>query len=161
MLALLNHPHIIRLEFFTRTPESWLMFLEEDAGSVKLSDYIKNQWAKGRPQKWPRLAHQFGREIGSALRYCHLHCIFHHNLSADKIVVTPRGIPKMSSFEAPSFYFNDDFDAFSYGAVLWHILCGDVPWPAAQNRARHALDPHITLSKDENLSECKFHWALS
>jgi serine/threonine protein kinase len=151
ILGLFSHPHIVHLRYFTRTSTTWLLYFEH-AGFTTLSQYIEQHGKFSRPaplntQSWgawdvsnEHTTRRFARQIGSALRYCHFHCVHHLNLHSDKIVINNKGNIKLTGFGSLQLVSaNDDenFDTFSYGTILWHMACGTVPWPVHENFDRY------------------------
>jgi serine/threonine protein kinase len=144
-LGLFNHPHIVHLRYFSRTSDFWLLYLE-NVGSTTLSQYIAQHGRLSRAAKspyciwdasnWEDTTRKFARQIGSALRYCHLNCIHHYNLHSGKIMVTSKGNIKLTGFgkmQLVSIVEDETFDTFSYGTIIWQMICGFTPWPVNEN----------------------------
>ena len=142
-MGLLDHPHIVRMFYFSKTPVSLSLYLE-DAGSTTLADHIAKNSPKSGPDsssllpviQWERAVRNFARQIGSALQYCHSHCVHHNRLRADKIMVIQEGYIKLTGFGGATLVNPSElqcFDAFSYGTVLWYMLRGSMPWPETEN----------------------------
>jgi len=163
ILGLLKHPHIVTLRYFSLRTDSWLLYFEE-AGAFTLSQHIAicgpaSELAR-YPQSWSVdiwncMARNYAREIGSALRYCHLNCVNHNNLQAETIMITPAGRVKITGFLAAGWSSDDQcFDTFAYGTILWHMLCGTVPWLATEAWHRHLRGIDAALSKPPHLPPC-------
>ena len=171
ILALLNHPNLMRLHYFTRTPESLLLYLE-DAGSITLAQYVANNRQRcpktgvarslytSLRTEWECQVRTLAIDIGSALRYCHSNCVHHNRLRVDKIMLTQNGFAKLTGFgnnELVTTFTGQSFDTFSYGTVLCFMLCGSVPWRAADNWIRYKGAMITALSKPTRMSSGILH----
>jgi serine/threonine protein kinase len=162
ILGLFDHPHIVKIRYFVRTLDNWLLYFE-DAGSITLSQYI-HRYGSTSPQaqyhermdpiKWDRLVHRFAQQIGSALRYCHLNCVHHSSLRSDKIVVSRAGDVKITGFGSYRLveeHWGQCFDTFCYGTILWHMMCGSVLWPMTDSWDRYSCVVQFELVKPEHI----------
>jgi serine/threonine protein kinase len=161
-LGIFKHPHITQLRYFTRIPDAWLLYFEH-AGWTTLTQYLiqHGNYSHSGPmgaKSWgawdtsnDHTARRFARQIGSALRYCHMNCVHHCNLHSDKIIITDKGNVKVTGFGSLQFRSavdDDSFDTFSYGTILWHMICGNVPWPVQDNYTKFASRDTSTLVTD-------------
>lgn len=145
---LLHHPHIRSMrEMIVHQHHYYMVF--EYVDGCQMLDYIIHH---GRPRQ--RIARKFARQIGSALEYCHKNNIVHRNLSLENILVSQTGDIKIigfslsnvfdpsshlatacgsSYFPAPELldakvYAGPGVDIWSFGIVLYVLVCGRVPF---------------------------------
>ena len=111
-----------------------------------------------------RAARKFARQIGSALDYCHRNSIVHRDLKIENILISKSGNIKiidfgLSNLYAPnrhlatfcgSLYFaapellnaklytGPEVDVWSFGIVLYVLVCGKVPFDDQSMPALHA-----------------------
>ncbi|KAI8993312.1 kinase-like domain-containing protein [Pilobolus umbonatus] len=157
IMHLLRHPHICQLKEWLVYGESYYMFLEYIEGG-QLLDYIISH---GKLRE--KLARKFARQIVSALDYCHRNSIVHRDLKIENILITNNeeikiidfGLSNVYSpsrllntfcgslyFAAPEllqakFYTGPEVDVWSFGIVLYVLLCGRVPFDDTSLPALH------------------------
>ncbi|EJD36446.1 Pkinase-domain-containing protein [Auricularia subglabra TFB-10046 SS5] len=158
MAMLVQHPYICGMREMLVQPGQYLMVLEYVAGGQML-DYII---AHGRLRE--RVARKFARQIGSALAYCHANSIVHRDLKIENILIAHSGDIKLIDFGlsnlynpashlstfAGSLYFaapellnakpytGPEVDVWSFGVVLYVLVCGRVPFDDQSMPALHA-----------------------
>ena len=155
---LLHHPYICGMrELITHTNHHYMVFEFIDGG--QMLDYIISH---GRLRE--RAARKFARQIGSALEYCHRNSIVHRDLKIENILISKNGNIKiidfgLSNLYAPtrhlstfcgSLYFaapellnakvytGPEVDVWSFGIVLYVLVCGKVPFDDQSMPALHA-----------------------
>ncbi|KAL6454853.1 KIN1 Serine/threonine protein kinase KIN1 [Candida maltosa Xu316] len=145
---LLYHPFICRLYEMVPMTNHYYMLFEYIEGGQML-DYIV---AHGSLKE--RHARKFARGIGSALDYCHRNNVVHRDLKIENIMINEKGDIKiidfgLSNLYAPrnllktycgSLYFaapellsakpyiGPEVDVWSFGVVLYVLVCGKVPF---------------------------------
>ncbi|KAI9713904.1 MAG: serine/threonine-protein kinase KIN2 [Bogoriella megaspora] len=148
IVTLVNHPYICGMRDVVRTNYHWYMLFEYVNGGQML-DYIISH---GRLKE--KQARKFGRQIASALDYCHRNSIVHRDLKIENILISKTGDIKiidfgLSNLFAPrnhlktfcgSLYFaapellqakqytGPEVDIWSFGIVLYVLVCGKVPF---------------------------------
>ncbi|KAI9653061.1 MAG: serine/threonine-protein kinase KIN2 [Bathelium mastoideum] len=148
IVTLVNHPYICGMRDVVRTNYHWYMLFEYVNGGQML-DYIISH---GRLKE--KQARKFGRQIASALDYCHRNSIVHRDLKIENILISKTGDIKiidfgLSNLFAPrshlktfcgSLYFaapellqakqytGPEVDLWSFGIVLYVLVCGKVPF---------------------------------
>ena len=158
IVTLLNHPHICALKDVVRTNYHWYMLFEFVNGGQML-DYIISHGKLKEKQ-----ARKFSRQIASALDYCHRNSIVHRDLKIENILISKTGDIKiidfgLSNLFAPrghlktfcgSLYFaapellqaraytGPEVDVWSFGIVLYVLVCGKVPFDDQSMPALHA-----------------------
>lgn len=101
-----------------------------------------------------KVARKFARQVASALDYCHRNCIAHRNLKLEDILISKAGHIKLidfgssalfldnealrsqcgsSYFPAPEIiagvpYRGPEIDVWSFGIILYTMVCGKVPF---------------------------------
>lgn len=111
-----------------------------------------------------RAARKFARQIGSALDYCHRNSIVHRDLKIENILISKSGNIKIIDFGLSNLYAPDrhlstfcgslyfaapellnaklytgpEVDVWSFGIVLYVLVCGKVPFDDQSMPALHA-----------------------
>ncbi|KAJ0268700.1 hypothetical protein COL940_013143 [Colletotrichum noveboracense] len=158
IVTLLSHPHICGMRDVVRTNYHWYMLCEYVNGGQML-DYIISHGKLKEKQ-----ARKFSRQIASALDYCHRNSIVHRDLKIENILISKTGDIKiidfgLSNLFAPrthlktfcgSLYFaapellqaraytGPEVDIWSFGIVLYVLVCGKVPFDDQSMPALHA-----------------------
>ena len=134
-------------------------------------------------------ARKFGRQIASALDYCHRNSIVHRDLKIENILISKTGDIKIIDFglsnlfsprqhlktfcgslyfAAPELlqakqYVGPEVDVWSFGIVLYVLVCGKVPFDDQSMPALHAkikrgvVDYPQWLTPGQRLSRLLFH----
>ncbi|CUM63687.1 uncharacterized protein PRCAT00001271001 [Priceomyces carsonii] len=145
---LLFHPFICRLyEMVPMTNHYYMLFEYVEGG--QMLDYIVSHGSLKE-----RNARKFARGIASALDYCHKNNVVHRDLKIENIMINQKGDIKiidfgLSNLYAPksllktycgSLYFaapellsakpymGPEVDVWSFGVVLYVLVCGKVPF---------------------------------
>ncbi|KHN99062.1 Serine/threonine-protein kinase domain protein [Metarhizium album ARSEF 1941] len=158
IVTLLNHPHICGMRDVVRTNYHWYMLFEYVNGGQML-DYIISHGKLKEKQ-----ARKFSRQIASALDYCHRNSIVHRDLKIENILISKTGDIKIIDFglsnlfsprghlktfcgslyfAAPELlqaraYTGPEVDVWSFGIVLYVLVCGKVPFDDQSMPALHA-----------------------
>lgn len=158
IVTLLDHPYICGMRDVVRTSHHWYMLFEYVNGGQML-DYIISHGKLKEKQ-----ARKFSRQISSALDYCHRNSIVHRDLKIENILISKTGDIKiidfgLSNLFAPrshlrtfcgSLYFaapellqakaytGPEVDVWSFGIVLYVLVCGKVPFDDQSMQALHA-----------------------
>ncbi|MCJ1475605.1 serine/threonine-protein kinase KIN2 [Lambiella insularis] len=158
IVTLLNHPFICGMRDVVRTNYHWYMLFEYVNGGQML-DYIISH---GRLKE--KQARKFGRQIASALDYCHRNSIVHRDLKIENILISKTGDIKIIDFglsnlfsprshlktfcgslyfAAPELlqarqYTGPEVDVWSFGIVLYVLVCGKVPFDDQSMPQLHA-----------------------
>ncbi|KAG4033425.1 hypothetical protein MFRU_005g04320 [Monilinia fructicola] len=176
IVTLLDHPYICGMRDVVRTTYHWYMLFEYVNGGQML-DYIISH---GRLKE--KQARKFSRQIASALDYCHRNSIVHRDLKIENILISKTGDIKiidfgLSNLFAPrnhlktfcgSLYFaapellqakaytGPEVDVWSFGIVLYVLVCGKVPFDDQSMPALHAKIKRGIVDYPNWLSpECK------
>ena len=192
VVNLLRHPYICEiLEELLDNNHHYLVF-EHAQDSVQLLDYIITHGHFSE-----RLARKVGRQIGSALEYCHMNNIvhrgtlslctcsllifFHADLKLENILISPSGKVKITDFGLSNLYNPNDHlstfcgssyfpapellnsapytgpevDVWSFGVVLYTMVCGSVPWDDENPAALQAKIRRGSLKFPASLSPRK------
>lgn len=155
---LLHHPYICGMREMIVHQHHYYMVFEYVNGGQML-DYII---AHGRLRE--RVARKFARQIGSALSYCHNNNVVHRDLKIENILISQTGnikiidfglsnlfdpVSRLSTFcgslyfAAPELlnakvYTGPEVDVWSFGVVLYVLVCGKVPFDDQSMPALHA-----------------------
>ncbi|KAG6852270.1 hypothetical protein C0991_001412, partial [Blastosporella zonata] len=155
---LLHHPYICGMREMIVHQHHYYMVFEYVNGGQML-DYII---AHGRLRE--RVARKFARQIGSALDYCHRNNVVHRDLKIENILISHTGNIKIIDFglsnlfdpaqrlstfcgslyfAAPELlnakvYTGPEVDVWSFGVVLYVLVCGKVPFDDQSMPALHA-----------------------
>ncbi|KAF8542088.1 hypothetical protein BDD12DRAFT_729996 [Trichophaea hybrida] len=158
IVTLLDHPYICGMRDVIKTNNHWYMLCEYVNGGQML-DYIISH---GRLKE--KQARKFGRQIASALDYCHRNSIVHRDLKIENILISKTGDIKIIDFglsnlfspraqlktfcgslyfAAPELlqakiYTGPEVDVWSFGIVLYVLVCGKVPFDDQNMPALHA-----------------------
>ncbi|KAI8074294.1 kinase-like domain-containing protein [Gilbertella persicaria] len=157
IMRLLRHPNICQLKEYIAEGDKYYMFLEYVDGGQLLDYIIKH--GKLREKQ----ARKFARQIVSALDYCHRNSIVHRDLKIENILITKSeqlkiidfGLSNVYSptqqldtfcgslyFAAPELlrakhYTGPEVDVWSFGVVLYVLVCGRVPFDDTNLPALH------------------------
>ncbi|KAH8105209.1 Pkinase-domain-containing protein [Cristinia sonorae] len=155
---LLHHPYICGMREMIVHQHHYYMVFEYVNGGQML-DYIISH---GRLRE--RVARKFARQIGSALDYCHKNNVVHRDLKIENILISQTGNIKIIDFglsnlydpvhhlstfcgslyfAAPELlnakvYTGPEVDVWSFGVVLYVLVCGKVPFDDQSMPALHA-----------------------
>jgi len=158
IVSLVNHPYICGMRDVQRTAHHWYMLFEYVNGGQML-DYIISH---GRLKE--KQARKFARQIASALDYCHRNSIVHRDLKIENILISKTsdikiidfGLSNLFSprnhlktfcgslyFAAPELlqakqYTGPEVDVWSFGIVLYVLVCGKVPFDDQSMPQLHA-----------------------
>lgn len=158
IVTLVAHPYICGMRDVYRTNYHWYMLFEYVNGGQML-DYIISH---GRLKE--KQARKFGRQIASALDYCHKNSIVHRDLKIENILISKEGNIKIIDFglsnlfsprnslktfcgslyfAAPELlqakaYTGPEVDVWSFGIVLYVLVCGKVPFDDQSMPQLHA-----------------------
>nr|POE56101.1 protein kinase kin1 [Quercus suber] len=158
IVSLVDHPYICGMRDVVRTNYHWYMLFEHVNGGQML-DYIISH---GRLKE--KQARKFGRQIASALDYCHRNSIVHRDLKIENILISKSGDIKIIDFglsnlfspknflktfcgslyfAAPELlqakqYTGPEVDVWSFGIVLYVLVCGKVPFDDQSMPQLHA-----------------------
>ncbi|KIX08090.1 uncharacterized protein Z518_02745 [Rhinocladiella mackenziei CBS 650.93] len=176
MVSLLSHPYICGMIDVQRTNYHWYMLFEYVNGGQML-DYII---AHGRLKE--KQARKFARQIASALDYCHRNSIVHRDLKIENILISKTGDIKIIDFglsnlysprsllktfcgslyfAAPELlqarqYTGPEVDVWSFGIVLYVLVCGKVPFDDQSMPQLHAKIKRGVVDYPQWLTaECK------
>lgn len=180
IVTLLNHPYICAMRDVVRTNYHWYMLFEYVNGGQML-DYIISH---GRLKE--KQARKFGRQIASALDYCHRNSIVHRDLKIENILISKTGDIKIIDFglsnlfspkaqlktfcgslyfAAPELlqarqYTGPEVDVWSFGIVLYVLVCGKVPFDDQSMPQLHAKIKKGVVDYPNWLSHGKITWLL-
>ncbi|PVG02349.1 Pkinase-domain-containing protein [Serendipita vermifera] len=176
LTMLLFHPYICGTrEIIPQTNYHYIVF--EFVNGGQMLDYIISH---GRLRE--RVARKFARQIGSALEYCHKNNVVHRDLKIENILISESGNIKIIDFglsnlynpathlqtfcgslyfAAPELlnarvYTGPEVDIWSFGVVLYVLVCGKVPFDDQHMPALHAKIKRGLVDYPNWLSaECK------
>lgn len=149
-IFLLDHPFICGHIDIGQTNNNWYLILQYVDSGTLLQYLVAHRRLKEKQ------AQKFSRQILSALDYCHRHNIVHRDLRLENILLTSQGDVKLKGFvrsnifspnghlmtsgrylyyTAPEVlkghaYVGPKLDVWSFGVVLYHLVCGKVPFDA-------------------------------
>ncbi|KAI8149884.1 kinase-like domain-containing protein [Fennellomyces sp. T-0311] len=176
IMLLLYHPHIVSLKELVVLDPYYYLFMEY-VGGGQLLDYIISH---GKLKE--KHARRFARQIVSALDYCHRNSIVHRDLKIENILISQSGHVKIIDFglsnlfsprshlstfcgslyfAAPELlhakaYTGPEVDVWSFGIVLYVLVCGKVPFDDQSMPALHAKIKRGHVDYPSHLSsECK------
>ncbi|ORY75448.1 kinase-like domain-containing protein [Protomyces lactucae-debilis] len=156
--TLLSHPYICGMrEMMIMSHHYYMLFEYVDGG--QMLDYIISH---GKLKE--KGARKFARQIASALDYCHINSIAHRDLKIENILISKEGDIKIIDFglsnlysprsqlstfcgslyfAAPELlnakpYIGPEVDIWSFGIVLYVLVCGKVPFDDQNMPALHA-----------------------
>ncbi|SCZ90326.1 BZ3500_MvSof-1268-A1-R1_Chr1-3g01919 [Microbotryum saponariae] len=158
LCLLLHHPYVCGMKSMMVYPNHYY-FVTEYVNGGQMLDYIISH---GRLRE--RSARKFARQIGSALEYCHANSIVHRDLKIENILISKTGNIKIIDFglsnlysptsqlstfcgslyfAAPELlnakpYTGPEVDVWSFGIVLYVLVCGKVPFDDQSMPALHA-----------------------
>ena len=164
-----------------RTNYHWYMLFEYVNGGQML-DYIISH---GRLKE--KVARKFGRQIASSLDYCHKNSIVHRDLKIENILISKTGDIKIIDFglsnlfsprsqlktfcgslyfAAPELlnakmYTGPEVDIWSFGIVLYVLVCGKVPFDDQSMPQLHAKIKKGVVDYPNWLSAGKFPLSLA
>ncbi|SGZ50931.1 CIC11C00000000552 [Sungouiella intermedia] len=145
---LLFHPHICRLyEMVPMTNHYYMLFEYVEGG--QLLDYIVSHGSLNE-----KYARKFARGIALALDYCHRNNVVHRDLKIENIMINQKGDIKIIDFGLSNLYMPNhllktycgslyfaapellsakpytgpEVDVWSFGVVLYVLVCGKVPF---------------------------------
>lgn len=159
-----------------RTTYHWYMLFEYVNGGQML-DYIISHGKLKEKQ-----ARKFARQIASALDYCHRNSIVHRDLKIENILISKTGDIKIIDFglsnlfsprshlrtfcgslyfAAPELlnarqYTGPEVDVWSFGIVLYVLVCGKVPFDDQSMPQLHAKIKKGVVEYPQGLSHGKF-----
>ncbi|KAJ5301753.1 hypothetical protein PENANT_c002G07180 [Penicillium antarcticum] len=176
IVSLVNHPYICGMRDVVRTSYHWYMLFEYVNGGQML-DYIISHGKLKEKQ-----ARKFARQIASALDYCHRNSIVHRDLKIENILISKTGDIKIIDFglsnlfsprsllktfcgslyfAAPELlqarqYTGPEVDVWSFGIVLYVLVCGKVPFDDQSMPQLHAKIKKGVVEYPPGLStECR------
>ncbi|KAI9252654.1 kinase-like domain-containing protein [Sporodiniella umbellata] len=176
MMLLLHHPYIASLQEMVIIDPYYYLFMEYVNGGQLLDFIISHGKLKERQSR------RFARQILSALDYCHRNSIVHRDLKIENILISQEGNIKIIDFglsnlfsprsslstfcgslyfAAPELlnakaYTGPEVDVWSFGVVLYVLVCGKVPFDDQSMPALHEKIKRGTIDYPGHLSsECK------
>ncbi|KAL1961964.1 hypothetical protein VTN77DRAFT_745 [Rasamsonia byssochlamydoides] len=176
IVSLLDHPYVCTLRDVVRTSYHWYMLFEYVNGGQML-DYIISHGKLKEKQ-----ARKFARQIASALDYCHRNSIVHRDLKIENILISKTGDIKIIDFglsnlfsprnhlrtfcgslyfAAPELlqarqYTGPEVDVWSFGIVLYVLVCGKVPFDDQSMPQLHAKIKKGVVEYPQGLTaECR------
>ncbi|EIE80994.1 hypothetical protein RO3G_05699 [Rhizopus delemar RA 99-880] len=176
IMLLLHHPYIVSLKEMVIIDPYYYLFMEYVNGG-QLLDYIISH---GKLKE--RQSRRFSRQILSALDYCHRNSIVHRDLKIENILISQNGNIKIIDFglsnlfsprsslstfcgslyfAAPELlnakaYTGPEVDVWSFGVVLYVLVCGKVPFDDQNMPALHEKIKRGVVDYPSHLStDCK------
>ncbi|BFZ64895.1 Serine/threonine-protein kinase [Saitoella coloradoensis] len=176
MMTLIRHPFICGMKSVEAMSNHYYMVMEYVNGG-QLLDYIISHGKLKEKQ-----ARKFARQIGSALDYLHKNSIVHRDLKIENILISKNGNIKLIDFglsnlyspkshlstfcgslyfAAPELlnakaYTGPEVDVWSFGIVMYVLVCGKVPFDDQSMPALHAKIKRGIVDYPNYLSpECK------
>ncbi|KAI8969253.1 hypothetical protein BDF20DRAFT_839190 [Mycotypha africana] len=176
IMMLLHHPFIVSLKEMILLEPYYYLFMEYVNGG-QLLDYII---AHGKLKE--KQARRFARQILSALDYCHRNSIVHRDLKIENILISQSGNIKIIDFglsnlfsprsslntfcgslyfAAPELlnakaYTGPEVDVWSFGVVVYVLVCGKVPFDDQNMPALHEKIKRGVVDYPSHLStDCK------
>lgn len=176
IMLLLHHPFIASLKEMIILDPYYYLFMEYVNGG-QLLDYIISHGKLKEKQ-----ARRFARQILSALDYCHRNSIVHRDLKIENILISQSGNIKIIDFglsnlfsprsslstfcgslyfAAPELlnakaYTGPEVDVWSFGVVLYVLVCGKVPFDDQNMPALHEKIKRGVVDYPSHLStDCK------
>ncbi|RCH81595.1 serine/threonine-protein kinase KIN2, partial [Rhizopus stolonifer] len=176
IMLLLHHPYIVSLKEMLILDPYYYLFMDYVNGG-QLLDYIISH---GKLKE--RQSRRFSRQILSALDYCHRNSIVHRDLKIENILISQEGNIKIIDFglsnlfsprsslstfcgslyfAAPELlnakaYTGPEVDVWSFGVVLYVLVCGKVPFDDQSMPALHEKIKRGVIDYPPHLSsECK------
>ncbi|KAI7865645.1 kinase-like domain-containing protein [Mucor mucedo] len=176
IMLLLHHPYIVSLKELVILDSYYYLFMEYVNGG-QLLDYIISHGKLKEKQ-----ARRFARQIVSALDYCHRNSIVHRDLKIENILISQSGNIKIIDFglsnlfsprsslntfcgslyfAAPELlnakaYTGPEIDVWSFGVVLYVLVCGKVPFDDQNMPALHEKIKRGVVDYPSHLStDCK------
>lgn len=157
--SLLHHPNVCKLYEVHAMPNHYYLLFEYVSGG-QLLDYIISHGSLKEKH-----ARKFARSIASALDYCHRNSIVHRDLKIENILISSDGGIKIIDFglsnlysrrnllktfcgslyfAAPELlsakpYIGPEVDVWSFGIVLYVLVCGKVPFDDESMPALHEM----------------------
>ncbi|KAJ5677179.1 uncharacterized protein N7477_002812 [Penicillium maclennaniae] len=164
IVSLTSHPYICGMRDVVRTTYHWYMLFEYVNGGQML-DYIISHGKLKEKQ-----ARKFARQIASALDYCHRNSIVHRDLKIENILISKTGDIKIIDFGLSNLFFAEkpsedvlwqsytgpEVDVWSFGIVLYVLVCGKVPFDDQSMPQLHAKIKKGVVEYPPGLStECR------
>lgn len=169
---IMYHPFICRLYELIPMTNHYYMLFEYVSGGQML-DYIVSHGSLKE-----RHARKFARGIASALDYCHSNNIVHRDLKIENIMISKSGEIKIIDFglsnmfdshsqlktfcgslyfAAPELlsaqpYIGPEVDIWSFGVVLYVLVCGKVPFDDPSVSALHSKIKQGNVTYPDNIS---------
>ncbi|ODQ66768.1 Pkinase-domain-containing protein [Nadsonia fulvescens var. elongata DSM 6958] len=172
---LLHHRYICQLYDIYKMSSHYYMIFEYVSGGQML-DYIISHGSLKEKH-----AQKFARGIASALDYCHKNSIVHRDLKIENILISKSGEIKLIDFGLSNLFSNStllktfcgslyfaapelleakpytgpEIDVWSFGVVIFVLVCGKVPFDDQNIMALHAKIKQGRINYPEWLStEC-------
>jgi serine/threonine protein kinase len=156
-LRLLKHPSIYEIRQEYTMPTNWYVLFDHTDG-VSLLDYIISHG-----QLREKVARRIARQLAGALDYCHRNNIAHRDVKIENIIISKSQDIKLTGFMMSSFFFPQScletycgssffpapellegkpyigpaVDVWSFGVVLYILVCGRVPFDDSSMSSLH------------------------